>query len=70
MDDYIKQASLNGSGGSRLAQGLTCLITLACLGGIITYWVYLGIYAYNNPDPTDCFWGEGLTHSYSVQADA
>ena len=59
MDDAF-QAAKNATGGSGAAQAISCLCTLACLGGLITYTVYLGIYAYNNPDPEECWWIKGL----------
>ena len=47
-----------------------CLCALGIIGGVITYQVYLGVYAYNNPDPTECWWAKGLDHSYTSETAA
>ena len=44
MEDLLKTASLP-------IQCLGCLISCGCLAALITFCVYLGIYAYNNPEP-------------------
>ena len=69
MDDAF-QAAKNATGGSGAAQAISCLCGLACLGGLITYTVYLGIYAYNNPDPEECWWIKGLDVSQTTSAAA
>ena len=70
MDDYFKQVSSQGGEASGLQQGIACLCALAMFGGVITYLVFLGIYAYNNPDPLDAWWGGDLTHSYTTELAA
>ena len=65
MDDYKRMG-----GESPLMMGITCLCALSILGGVITYIVYLGIYAYNNPDPLECWWSKELTHSYADETAA
>ena len=51
-----------GQGGVAI-QICACLCSLIFLGGAITYGVFLGIYAYGNPDPADCWWIKGLEQS-------
>ena len=56
MDDQFKtMRDSAGTGGTIISLICSC----ACLAGIITYMVYLGIYAFNNPDPAACYWTEG-----------
>jgi len=43
---------------------------LAILGALISYVVFLGIYSYNNPDMTQCWWIKGLPTSYSSEEAA
>ena len=59
MDDVFKSAG-SVAGGSTLASVISCLCSCAMLGGAITYTVYLTIYAFSNPDPTDCWWVDGM----------
>lgn len=63
-DAFKSMTESTGSVGSIL--GLIC--SCACLGGVITYAVYLGIYAFNNPDPASCFYVEGVTTASADQS--
>ena len=56
------------SGGAGGIISLIC--SLGCCAGAITMVVYMGIYAYSNPDPADCFWVEGLTQTSVTSAGA
>ena len=48
-DDFVKAAS------SGIGAVISCLCSCACLAGGITFVVYLGKYAFDNPNK-DCFW--------------
>ena len=64
MDDQFKaMQSSAGTGGTIVSLICSC----ACLAGVITYMVYLGIYAFNNPDPEACWWMEGDVHGSAVK---
>jgi len=52
-----------GTGGTIISLICSC----ACLAGVITYMVYLGIYAFNNPDPEACWWTEGDVHGSATE---
>ena len=59
------------------AQGgmcLSCCLPLLCgcglLGGAITLTVYLGKFAYQNPDPEDCWAVRGLDKTYTSLGSA
>ena len=58
MDDTFKNAV---GGAGMCIQLLGCLCACGMLGGVITYFVFLIIYAFNNPDPAECWYAEGLT---------
>ena len=46
--DYVKQ---NASGAGLCAQIFGCICSCGCLAGFITFMVYLGKFAFDNPDP-------------------
>ena len=58
-----------GQGGAAI-QVCGCLCGLIMLAGSITYGVFLGIYAYGNPDPDQCWWIKGNPTSAATQEGA
>ena len=54
-----------GTGGTII--GLIC--GCSCLAAAITYMVYLGIYAFNNPDPAACWVVEGTDATHGTIVD-
>ena len=62
-DRFIKQNNKGGSCISSDCMFVTAAISCCLLStiGFITYIVYLGIYAFDNPDPTDCWYLSGST---------
>ena len=66
MDDQFNSMKASaGTGGTII--GLIC--SCGCLAGLITYMVYLGIYAFNNPDPAACWVVEGTDATHGTIVD-
>ena len=53
MSEHYMKAQIALQSGGACAQVCACLVSLACCAGGITFMVYLGKYAFNNPDPAD-----------------
>ena len=67
MDDaYGSMQKKGGAMGGILAGICGC----ACLAGAIAFVVYLGIYAFNNPDLPNGWTAEGLTQCYNTETGA
>lgn len=65
MDTFQKVQAQGGAVGGIIS----CLCGCGCLAASIALVVYLGVYAYNNPDPENCWWVEGATTTtLAVQA--
>lgn len=57
--------------GSWPVQLCSCIFSCGCLAGVITFLVYLGIYAFNNPEPQAYYIAETpLTQAYLVDTVA
>jgi hypothetical protein len=57
--------------GGCVVQAISCLCCLACSAGAITFMVFLGKFAFSNPD-ADCIYGElaGVADLYTTEAAA
>ena len=68
-NSYRKTGGVSGTGDKvLLCVGLSCCCII--FGLIATFITYLGIYAFNNPDPKACYFIEGNEVGYATKVEA